>query len=187
MAPGTLTPTYAMMKVFIDNWRWQGVPFLLTSGKRLKEKRTEIVIHFREVPLSLFRSLVGENIVANTLTLGVQPQEVITMRLQAKVPGSKMCLRSVDLHFDYGRGYDSAQDAYETVLLDVMLGDRTLFWRQDAVEVCWAFLTPILQECECPGTAEHLYLYKAGSWGPLEVRRLAGAEQEPTCATAKYT
>lgn len=170
----SLTATYAMMKVFIDNWRWQGVPFYLMSGKRLAEKRTEIVIQFKDVPSSIFRNVLGENISANRLTLGIHPEEVIDINFQAKVPGSKMCLRTLTMHNDYGQGHDggSRLDAYGTILLDVMLGDQTLFWRQDAVEICWAFLTPILMECDCPEKAERLYLYRSGTWGPQQATRL---------------
>lgn len=169
----SLTPTYALMKAFIDNWRWQGVPFYLMSGKRLAEKRTEIVIQFKEVPNSIFRNLLGGHITANRLTLGIQPDEVIDISFQTKVPGSKMCLRSVTLHNDYGQGADGpALDAYATIILDVMLGDQTLFWRQDAVELCWGYLTPILMECDCPEKAERLHLYRAGSWGPHAAKKL---------------
>jgi glucose-6-phosphate 1-dehydrogenase len=163
----SLTPTYARMKVFVDNWRWQGVPFYITSGKRLKEKRTEIAVQFKEVPCSMFRDILGEHISTNRLVLGIQPDEVVNLSFQAKMPGSQMCLRTVNMHFDYAREQTGpALGAYEKVLLDCMLGDQTLFWRQDAVELCWGFLTPILEECDCPERAERLHLYKAGTWGP---------------------
>jgi glucose-6-phosphate 1-dehydrogenase len=180
VAQDSLTPTYAMMKVFIDNWRWQGVPFYLVSGKRMAEKRTEIVIQFKEVPSSIFRTTLGEEIAANRLTLGIYPEEVIDMALQTKAPGSKMCLRGVKLHFDYGQAAEGGvkTDAYETILLDAILGDQTLFWRQDAVETCWGFLTPILIECDCPERAERLYLYRSGSSGPQQAKRLLHMDEE---------
>lgn len=167
---GSLTPTFAAMKVYVDNWRWQGVPFYICSGKRMPEKRTELAIQFKAVPSSIFRDLLGEHITANRLILGIQPEEQVRMTFQAKVPGP-MCLRSVTMHFDYGEGAgsikDSAKmDAYAKVILDCMLGDHTLFWRQDGVELCWGFLTPILLECDCPEQNEMLHLYKAGTWGP---------------------
>jgi glucose-6-phosphate 1-dehydrogenase len=171
--PESLTPTFAAMRVFVDNWRWQGVPFCLVSGKRLAAKRTEIVIHFHEVPHSMFRSVFGEHIASNRLVLGIQPGEAVTLTFQAKAPGSRMCLRPVTMEFDYSAGFDApALEAYEKVLLDVMLGDQTLFWRQDGVELCWGFLTPILMGCDCPEQAERLLLYKAGTWGPREAQRL---------------
>ena len=97
--PSSLAPTFATMKVFVDNWRWQGVPFYLTSGKRLTEKLTRIVIHFREVPHSLFRRVLGEDIQTNRLVLDIQPKEEITLYFQAKRPGAQVALRTVRLHF----------------------------------------------------------------------------------------
>ncbi|AGW13231.1 glucose-6-phosphate dehydrogenase [Megalodesulfovibrio gigas] len=166
------TPTYACMKVFIDNWRWQGVPFYLVSGKRLRRKHTEIVVKFKEVPYSMFRKVLGEHISANTLILSIQPREEVILTFQTKLPGP-MCLRTVRMEFDYNAGVKRPKtDAYVKVLQDVLLGDQTLFWRQDSVELCWGFLTPILQECDCPDKAERLYLYRAGSDGPQEVRHI---------------
>ncbi len=172
VAPDSLTPTYACMKVFIDNWRWQGVPFYLTSGKRLRKKHTEIVVKFKEVPYSMFRKVLGEHISANTLILSIQPKEEVILTFQTKQPGP-MCLRTVKMEFDYNAGIQRPKmDAYVKVLQDVLLGDHTLFWRQDSVELCWGFLTPILEECDCPDKAERLYLYRAGSDGPQEVKRV---------------
>ncbi len=169
--PDSLTPTFAKIKVFIDNWRWQGVPFVLTSGKRLTQKITEIAIQFKEVPHSMFRRTLGDNIVANRLTLGIYPDEKITLTFQTKNPGAKVCLRSVTMDFNYHQNYPGPiLDAYEKVLIDCMVGDQMLFWRQDSVEQTWSFLTPILNECEaCGKRAEMLYLYESGSWGPTKV------------------
>ncbi len=173
VAPDSLTPTYASMKVYIDNWRWQGVPFVLTSGKRLAEKRTEIAVQFKEVPHSMFRHVLGGPIAANRLVLSIQPSEEVNLAIQAKVPGPKACLRTVTMRFDYGQGAGAPPlDAYEKVLLDCMLGDHTLFWREDSVELCWGFLTPILEECDCPDRADQLYLYKAGTHGPQQAKKL---------------
>lgn len=164
----SLTPTFATMKVFLDNWRWQGVPFILTSGKRLEKKRTGITVQFKEVPHSMFRQTLGEDITANRLTLGIYPEEKIALTFQTKNPGAKVCLRSVTMDFHYHQNYKGpVLDAYEKVLLDCMLGDHMLFWRKDGVELCWAFLTPILYECEtCGGRAEMLLPYESGTWGP---------------------
>ncbi len=168
--PDSLTPTFARMKVFIDNWRWQGVPFLLTSGKRLTQKITEIAIQFKEVPHSMFRQTLGDTIVANRLTLGIYPDEKITLTFQTKNPGAKVCLRSVTMDFHYHQNYTGPiLDAYEKVLIDCMVGDQMLFWRQDSVEHTWSFLTPILDQCEaCGKRAEVLYEYESGSWGPAD-------------------
>lgn len=166
IAPDSLTPTFAHMRVFVENWRWQGVPIYLTSGKRLAEKRTEIVVQFKEVPSSLFRNVLGEHVTANRLILGVYPDEKVELTFQAKTPGPRICLRSVTMNFSYYQGISGPSlDSYEKVLLDCLLGDHTLFWRQDAVELTWRFLTPVLQECDCEGRPP-MHLYRAGSSGP---------------------
>lgn len=170
----SLTPTYAMLKVFLDNWRWQGVPFYLTSGKRLAEKLTEIVIQFKTVPHSLFRHVLGETIVANRLVMGIYPDEKITLTFQTKNPGARVCLRTVTMDFHYHQNYSGpVLDAYEKALIDCMLGDQMLFWRQDAVEKSWSFLTPILDRCEgCDDQRRMLQFYPAGSKGPAAAATL---------------
>ena len=172
--PDSLTPTYAMMKVYLDNWRWQGVPFYLTSGKRLADKITAITIQFKTVPHSMFRQTLGEAIVANRLTMGIYPDEKITLTFQTKNPGARVCLRTVTMDFQYQQNYSGpVLDAYEKVLIDCMLGDQMLFWRQDGVERSWAFLTPILNECEtCDDRADLLHFYVAGSMGPKAIEAL---------------
>ncbi len=175
--PESLTPTFAMMRVFIDNWRWQGVPFYLTSGKRLAKKLTQIIIQFKEVPSSIFRHMFGEHINANRLILGIQPEETITLTFQTKYPGARVCLRSVTMDYNDSQNYSGPLfDAYEKVLLDCMSGDQMLFWRQDAVELCWSFLTPVLETCEsCSERAQHLHFYEAGTWGPAAAAELIQA------------
>ncbi len=172
--PTSLTPTYARMKVYLDNWRWQGVPFVLTSGKRLAEKLTRIAIQFREIPHSMFRQVLGETVNPNRLTLGIYPEERISLTFQTKTPGPRTCLRNVTMDFFYQeKDTGPVLDAYEKVLLDCMLGDQMLFWRQDAVEQCWSFLTPILTECEaCNDRKQMLHTYPAGSHGPAAARNL---------------
>jgi glucose-6-phosphate 1-dehydrogenase len=167
--PDSVTPTFALMHVYLDNWRWQGVPFYLMSGKRLARKLTEIIIQFKDVPHSMFRHVLGEHIMANRLILGIQPEERITCTFQTKNPGATFCLRSVIMDFDYHQNYRGPRlDAYEKSLLDCMQGDHMLFWRQDGVELCWSFLTPILEACDgCPEPARRLRFYESGSWGPL--------------------
>ncbi len=168
------TPTFAMMKVFLDNWRWQGVPFYMTSGKRLNKKITEIAIQFKNVPYSMFRHILGEGILANRLTLGIHPEEKITLSFQTKIPGARVCLRTVTMDFHYDQNYTGPTlDAYEKVLIDCMLGDQMLFWRQDSVERCWSFLTPILNECEtCDNRDQILHFYESGSMGPRAAKKL---------------
>jgi glucose-6-phosphate 1-dehydrogenase len=172
--PGSLTPTFARMRLYLDNWRWQGVPFVLTSGKRLARKKTEIVIQFKSIPHSMFREIIGEAIPANRLTLGIQPEEIITMQFQTKKPGSRVQSQPVTMVFDYRQGFTSPPlEAYEKVLLDCLQGDHLLFWRQDGLERCWSFLTPILNACEtCAQLDQRLYPYPAGSEGPEATHRI---------------
>jgi glucose-6-phosphate 1-dehydrogenase len=162
VAPDSRTPTFAAMRVSLDNWRWQGVPFTLISGKRLAAKRTEIAVNFKPVPFSMFRAVLGEPVLANRLILRIQPDEQVSLTFQAKAPGP-MCLRSVTMNFNYYQDYAGpALVAYARVLLDCLLGDQTLFWRQDGVELSWKFLAPML---ETP-PPDRLHPYQAGSWGP---------------------
>jgi glucose-6-phosphate 1-dehydrogenase len=168
VASETLTPTFAMLRAFIDNWRWQGVPFYMSSGKRLARKLTRIVIQFKPLPHAMFRHILGEAISSNRLVLGIHPDEGTSLSFQAKQPGMHSMLRTVNMRFDYNQeGKSTIKDAYEKVLMDCLLGDQMLFWRQDAVKRCWAYLTPILEMCEaCGDRKEHLHFYPAGSWGP---------------------
>ena len=171
--PESPTPTFALMELYIDNWRWQDVPFYLVSGKRLPRKETRIIIQFKEVPHRLFRDVLGETIDANRLVIETYPEEAIRLTFQTKNPGTTICLRSMTMDFVYHEHYHGASlDAYARVLLDCMAGDHMLFWRQDGIELSWAFLTPVLQECEeCPSRERQLHFYPAGTWGPEPVRK----------------
>ena len=164
------TPTYAAVKVSIDNWRWQGVPYYLRSGKRLAARRTEIAVHFRQVPHSMFPSSIGGPIAPCVLVLKIQPEEGMTLTIQTKQPGSKVCLNPIMLNFTYGHGVHL--DAYEWVLLDCMLGDHMLFTRQDGVEESWKLLTPVIERLEDLSRNGTVPLYPAGSDGPEEAKRL---------------
>ena len=166
--PESSTPTFAAMRVFLSNWRWQGVPFYMVSGKRMNRKLTQIVIQFREVPHLMFEEVWGKRITANRLVIGIQPSEKVTLTFQTKTPGPFVCPRSVTMDFDYYDNYEGPiLDAYEKALSDCLQGDHMLFLRQDAVELCWSFLTPIIRECEDPVRCRRLiHLYPAGSWGP---------------------
>ncbi len=169
VAPDSLTPTFAAMRLFIDNWRWRGVPFYLVSGKRLPAKITRIVVQFKEVPHSMFGRLVGGRIAANRLVLGIAPQEEILLTFQAKRPGPTVCMQPVSMRFAYQDR--TSLDAYARVLLDCLHGDHMLFWRRDGIEASWSFLDPILDACEaCGDRANRLRSYPAGSWGPEEAR-----------------
>ena len=170
VAGDSSVPTYAAAKIFVDNWRWQGVPFYIRSGKRLARKITEIAIQFKRVPNLMFRSVLADSIHRNVLVLRIQPDERITMTFQAKLPGAKVCLQPVTMDFHYSSVHKGDfVDAYETVILDCLLGDHMLFVRQDGVEQCWAFLSPILEACEeCGDQQPVLRFYEPGSWGPKE-------------------
>jgi glucose-6-phosphate 1-dehydrogenase len=174
VAADSLTPTFAMMRLYLDNWRWQGVPFYLISGKRLTRKDTRMVIQFKEVPHSMFRGVLGEKVGANRLIFSIFPEEEIRLSFQAKVPGPKICLRTTDLGFKYYEDFSGpVLEPYEKVLLDCMQGEQMFFWREEGVELAWEFLEPILDACEhCSDRAHRLRSYAAGSWGPAEVSGL---------------
>ena len=171
--PDSMTPTFAALRLFIDNWRWRDVPFYLLSGKRLHRKVTKIIVQFKKVPHSMFRDVLDEKIIANRLILGVFPEEEISLIFQAKVPSARACLHSVEMDYHYGESYKGPiLGAYEKVLADCIQGDHMLFWRQDGVELTWSLLTPILFECETCATREYpLHHYPAGSWGPEAARK----------------
>ncbi|MGC8658227.1 MAG: glucose-6-phosphate dehydrogenase [Desulfomonilaceae bacterium] len=166
--PDSVTPTFGAMRIFVDNWRWHGVPFYLVSGKRLAQKKTEIIICFKKAPHAMFRGILGELASANVLTLGIYPDEKISLSFETKTPGARVCLRSVRMDFDYRQDYSGPiLDAYEKAIIDCIQGDHMLFWRQDAVELCWSFLDPVLNDCErCIDRGQRLNFYPAGSWGP---------------------
>ncbi len=178
--PKSVTPTFAAMKVFIDNARWQGVPFYLTSGKRMNEQVTRIAVQFRDRPLPLFANGGGSSDGPNRLVFTIQPLEQISLGFRAKNPGPAMCLRHIDLEFTYGAEPGGAMGAYEKVLLDCMNGDQMLSLRQDSEELCWAFLTPLIEDCEhCIRTERLLHFYPAGSRGPAEAERIRQSKASP--------
>lgn len=164
VSPKSTTPTFAAMKLFIDNWRWRGVPFYLRSGKRLSSTKTEIAIFFKPAPHLMFDELLEEPITPNILLLRVQPEEGISLSLQTKLPGSKVCLTPMSMDFSYP--VDIQLSAYEWVLLDCMRGDQMLFVREDGVEAAWALLTPVIERLEAAAGAERFPDYAAGSSGP---------------------
>jgi len=168
VSPDSLTPTFAALRVYVDNWRWRGVPFFLVSGKRLQAKITRIVIQFKEVPHSLFKSVHLGEIAANRLILGIYPEEKITLIFETKNPGAVTCLRRVTMDFPYYADYRGpVMEAYEKSLIDAIQGDLMLFWRQDAVEECWSYFSPVIEGCEsCADLSSRLHPYPAGSWGP---------------------
>ncbi len=163
--PDSATETFAAVKMFVDNWRWQDVPFYLRTGKRLPIRCSEAIIQFRPVP---HQSVPQSAILAwqpTRLILRIQPMEGIMLNIQAKQPGPNVYLSGVDMHFFYKETFHKdPPEAYETLLLDVMRGDATLFMRADQVEASWSLLTPILAAWE--GQAHDIPQYAAGTWGP---------------------
>jgi len=172
VSPTSTTETYAALKLYIDNWRWADVPFYLRSGKRLAKRVSEISIQFRRVPHLLFKGVGADGIEPNVLSVNVQPNEGISLKFCAKLPGATMQIRPVQMEFRYGESFGAPPPtAYETLLLDCMLGDATLFNRSDAVELSWEFVDPILDRWREQG-AKGLAFYQAGSWGPAEADAL---------------
>lgn len=165
VAAGSPTPTFAAMKLFIDNWRWNGVPFYLRSGKRLAGRKAEIAVRFKPVPHLMFSPHITGGIQPNSLVIRVQPDEGISLYFQAKVQGSRVCLSPEEMNFTYRQA--SALSAYERILLDCMEGDQMLFVREDAVELTWALLSPVLQWSE-DAARKSIPIYPAGSGGPPE-------------------
>jgi glucose-6-phosphate 1-dehydrogenase len=164
--PASNTETFAAVKLFIDNWRWQDVPFYLRTGKRMSETASLITIQFKPAPHSSFPREAKENWAPNRLMLNIQPNMGIRLRFQAKKPGLKMLLNDVDMLFDYGDSYTSGTpEAYETLLLDIMLGDATLFMRADQVDAAWSILMPIIHSWKT-NSAGYFPNYAAGTEGP---------------------
>ena len=158
------TPTFAALKVFIDNWRWNGVPFYLRSGKRLAKKKAEISVHFKPAPHLMFARTLEEDIAPNTLILRLQPDEGIGLHFQAKTPGARICMSPVLMDFSYQKVF-SLND-YERVLLDCMQGDQMLFVRGDGAEETWALLSPLIDKLESDAYTKNFPNYEAGSSGP---------------------
>ena len=167
--PASTTPTYAAVKVWIDNWRWQGVPFYLRTGKAMNRRTTQIAVTFRRPPVCFFHGVADDCIAhSDVLYLTLQPDEGFTLEIEVKEPGDTTRLRTVPLGFSYGQAFGAIPDAYETLLHDVVEGDQTLFVRADEVEQSWRLFAPLL-DAELP-----MYEYPAGSWGPTQARDLLG-------------
>ncbi len=169
-APDSKTSTFAAIKLYVDNWRWQGVPFYLRSGKALAVKTTEIIIEFKRPPHLLLQLPADYVLTPNILSLCIQPDEGMHLRFETKVPGTPMETRSVDMDFHYPSSFGGVAlpDAYERLLMDALKGDASLFARSDEIEMAWKLVDPILQAWEGSGNASPLALYRKGSWGPSE-------------------
>ncbi|HEX2849244.1 MAG TPA: glucose-6-phosphate dehydrogenase [Acidimicrobiales bacterium] len=171
VAPDSTTETYVAMRLSVDNWRWAGVPFYIRTGKRLPKRITEVAMEFKSVPHLPFPSDMARGLQRNSLVLRIQPDEGITLRFGAKVPGQAFRVRSVSMDFSYGAAFvEESPDAYERLLLDAMVGDPTLFIRTDEVDQAWRIVDPILGAWAA-GDAP-LARYEAGTWGPKAADRL---------------
>jgi glucose-6-phosphate 1-dehydrogenase len=179
VAPESTTDTYVALRVSLNNWRWAGVPFFLRTGKRLPKRATEIAIQFKKPPTTLFEIDTEANAGANLLVLRIQPNEGASLAFQAKIPGSRRRLQEVRMDFRYGNAFAAPPpEAYERLLLDVLLGDPSLYTRTDAVEAAWKFVDPILKAWQAPGAPKPLE-YNAGTWGPEAANKLTeGTETE---------
>lgn len=174
--PDSSVETFAAVKFYIDNWRWQGVPFYVRTGKYLKEKTTLITIQFREAPKYAFPPEASETWRANRLSISIQPEEDIRLLFQAKRPGQTMSLNPVNMVFSYADSYNAPQpEAYETLLLDAMMGNPTQFMRGDQVEVAWEVIEPILDTWENRAPVDFPN-YAPGSWGPEDAEALIARE-----------
>jgi glucose-6-phosphate 1-dehydrogenase len=163
--PASETETFVAAKLTIDDWRWSGVPFYVRTGKRLPKRATEIAIQYREVPHRLFED-EGVTPDANLLAIRIQPDEGIMLRFGAKVPGLGVDVRSVTMDFAYGSAFSvDSPDAYETLILDALQGDASLFTRADEVEQAWSIVDPII-DTWATASAPRFPNYDAGSWGP---------------------
>ena len=166
------TETYVALKVFIDNWRWAGVPFYIRTAKRLPKRATEVAVQFKDVPQVLFNADRATPLEPNVLALRIQPDEGLSLGISTKLPGPRVQVYPVKMDFRYGSTFgDQSAEAYERLLLDVMAGDATLFIRRDAVEASWAWITPVLDAWQA-SAQRWLPQYDAGSWGPVEADRL---------------
>lgn len=170
--PQSNVDTFAAVKFYIDNWRWENVPFYVRTGKRLHEKSTIITVQFKPAPSYAFPAEAGESWRPNRLTISIQPEMDIRLRFQAKRPGQSMVLNPVDMVFRYKDAYDGNEpEAYETLLLDVMMGNATLFMRTDQVEAAWKIIMPILEVWETRA-AVSFPNYAPDSWGPEDAEAL---------------
>jgi glucose-6-phosphate 1-dehydrogenase len=166
------TETFVAMKLFIDNWRWSSVPFYLRTGKRLPKRASEVAIQFKDVPQVLFNQNPEVPLEPTVLSLRVQPEEGMAMRIASKLPGPKVRIYPVQMEFNYNVSLGGTPpEAYERLLLDVMAGDATLFLRKDAVEAAWKFVMPVLDHWSRTRVRD-LPEYQCGTWGPVEADRI---------------
>jgi len=176
VSPNSTTETFAAIRFTIDNWRWAGVPFYVRTGKNLAKRATEIAILFRRTPHLIFRQAPTDHVESNVLALRIQPDEGITLKFEAKLPGQSMNIRPVSMDFRYGSTFGPhLSSAYERLLLDCMVGDPTLFDRIDSVELAWSLVQPFLDRWSSTDGGP-IPTYASGSWGPAEADALLARE-----------
>ena len=173
VAENSTTPTFAALKLYVDNWRWQGVPFYLRSGKAMPRKATEVIVQFQCPPHVMFDMAAGDMFTPNILAICIQPDEGIHLKFETKVPDSGQDTRSVDMEFHYQEAFggQSLPEAYERLLLDALMGDAALFARKDEIEQAWGLIDPVLAAWQTPD-APPLVPYARKSWGPAEAHEL---------------
>ena len=178
VSPNSQTPTFAALELYIDNWRWQDVPFFLRSGKALARKTSEIIVQFRRPPTQYFNLARGRRLTPNMLSLCIQPDEGIHLKFETKVPNSANDIRSADMEFHYRDSFKDTMlpDAYERLLLDALLGDASLFTREDEIELSWKLIDYLMRGWETP-QAPPLVAYPRGTWGPDEANALLANEE----------
>jgi glucose-6-phosphate 1-dehydrogenase len=167
VAPNSRTETFVAIRLEIDSWRWQGVPFFIRTGKRMAQRLTEVVVKFRRPPVWMFKPLGSPDVHRNTLRLTIQPDEGFALYFHVKMPGKPLQLERLPLDFCYSERYHDIPEAYWTLLLDVIEGDQTLFVHADEVEAAWQLYTPLLDNTLA------IAQYAAGTWGPKESDELA--------------
>lgn len=170
VSPNSTTETYAAIKLYVDNWRWQGVPFYLRTGKRLSAERSEIAVQFKSAPVHLFRQTPMDRLEPNCFIFEMKPAEAMALVAQAKTVGLEMRARTVVLRACYREAGEEGFEAYETLLLSILQGDRTYFLRFDEVEMAWAVLDPVLRAWQAQNVP--MAFYPAGSDGPQEAERI---------------
>jgi glucose-6-phosphate 1-dehydrogenase len=177
VASDSQTETFAALKLNMDNWRWANVPFYLRSGKRLSKKLTLVSVEFKRVPHLFFDQVPQNQIEPNVLTIRIQPDEGISLKLGAKAPGPQLHIRQMQMDFSFGEAFgEFPATAYETLLLDAMNGDPTLFNRNDAVELSWQILEPVLETWQTTRSVSAFPNYAAGTWGPADADALLTRE-----------
>jgi glucose-6-phosphate 1-dehydrogenase len=172
VSPSSTTETYVALKMMIDNWRWAGVPFYLRTGKALAARRSEVVIQFKQAPFALFRDTPVERLTPNDMTVQIQPEEGVSLRFSAKIPGPSVRMDGVEMRFNYKEHFKAAPNTgYETLIYDCINGDATLFQRADNIEDGWRVVQPLL-DAWAEDRVRELPVYAAGSCGPMEADEL---------------